>query len=150
MMKYRAWLNQYTHEHDLYYTYFYLSYCKTVAVLYDVATLVHTNRFLHFQQEINKLAGYDIVFSAAIFNPDNPLQQLRESFARIIIASVGLENVCKLICMTSHERLVYPSYQWVFVGNSPFRCFKDVSFIALEKRYLCTADQLTVFLQYII
>ncbi len=122
---------------------------RTVAVLYDVATLVYADRFLHFQREINNLAGYDMVFSAAIINPDTPLQQLRESFARIIIAFVGLENICKLICMASHEQLVFPSYQWVFVGNEP-TCFQNVSFTVLDETYQCTADQQIVSMQYML
>ena len=111
---------------------------KSVAALYDVSTLVFVDRFKRIEQEIRQLPDYDIIFSAAIPNPGNPLKQLKDSFARIIVAMVGFHHICQIICIAQYEGMVFPMHQWV-TWNRP-NCYEEVNFTASGQTYRCSAE----------
>ena len=113
---------------------------KSVAALYDVSTLVYVDRFKRIEQEIRQLPDYDIIFSAAIPNPGNPLKQLKDSFARIIVAMIGFHRICQIICIAQYEGMVFPTHQWVILLNRP-NCCEEISFIASGQIYRCSAEE---------
>ena len=113
---------------------------RSVALLFDVTSLVFTGLIEAFVNGVERLPGYSITYSSAVFYPDFPATELRNSFARIIIGMVGTEHLCNLLCVMYHERFVYPIYQWVMVGNY-FNCNGSIS-ITLERRlYECSTEQ---------
>ncbi len=113
---------------------------KTVAFLYEVDTLVFAGLVGPFQEKVEKLSGYSIVFSSPVFSPDVPLKELEDSFARIIFIMMSGDSLCDLLCLARHQDLLFPTYQWVSIGNFP-ECFSAVNVTLQGTRYTCDRDE---------
>lgn len=108
----------------------------TVAFLYEVDTLV----FAGLVEPFLERAGDKIVYSSPIFFPDVPLNELEDSFARIIVVMMDFDNLCRLLCMARSKGLLFPAYQYVSVGNSPY-CYSNINFTLQGTKYSCSGEE---------
>ncbi len=113
---------------------------RTVAFLYEVDTLVFAGLVQPFQEYINSLPGYTITFSSPIFYPDVPLNEVEDSFARIIFLMMSRSNLCRLFCLAYQQGFLFPTYQFVSVGNVP-RCDESIHFTVDNIKYACSREE---------
>lgn len=110
---------------------------RSVALVYDVNAVIFLHLAEELQEEIHKLADYDIALVAPLRTEVSlPVSELHDSFARIIIAIVGGQRLCELLCLAHHRRLVFPAYQWVFIN--PPDCDTGVNSTG---EYSCTKEE---------
>ena len=111
-----------------------------VAALYNKEMLVDYSTFQLFEKE-TKGTGIKIVFSEFSSDTFIPHQELKNSYARVILGFVRPELAAKLLCVAFHNDLIYPKYQW-FLSNG----FTDgaVSFYYTpeDKMYFCSAREM--------
>ena len=111
-----------------------------VAALYNRKMLVDYSSFQLFERE-TKSTGIQIVFSEHSSDTFIPYQDLKNSFARVILAFVRSDLAAKLLCLAYHNDLIYPHYQW-FLSNN----FTDgaVSFYYTpeDRVYFCSAQKM--------
>ena len=111
-----------------------------VAALYNKEMLVDYSTFQLFEKE-TKGTGIKIVFSEFSSDTFIPHKELKNSYARVILAFVRPELAAKLLCVAFHNDLIYPKYQW-FLSNG----FTDgsVSFYYTpeDKMYFCSAREM--------
>ena len=68
------------------------------------------------EQNLKNVPGFDVAFTSPIKFNDHfiPLQEARQSLARVIILLSSLEVTFRTLCLAFHEGIIFPKYQWVF------------------------------------
>ena len=85
-----------------------------VAAVYNIEMLVDYTLFQHFEQE-TKAARIEIAFSEIASETFIPHRELKESYARVIVAFVRAELAAKLLCVAYHNNLIYHHFiSWVW------------------------------------
>lgn len=87
-----------------------------VALLYseDNADLVEVSTGI--LRNIRDTPGYDIAFASPIYEYFIPLQEVRQSFARVVIIISSAKLSLHTLCLAFHERMISPSING-FLGN---------------------------------
>ena len=89
------------------------------------------------ERNIKSIPGYDVAFTSPIYDKYIPLQEIRESFARVIIVLSSAESTRRALCLAYHEGMIFPKYQWIFKERFDYD-FEATSFHYEGKYYTCT------------
>ena len=120
-----------------------------IAILYDHST-VSTKEVL--QQKISEQAGTDIVLSSIVYDSQFPLDELRESDFQVGFVLLGPHLLQDMLCLTYHEGLLFPKYQWVILSSTVE--VTNTEFLSNGKRYYCNSSEVAsaidgvIFVQY--
>ena len=113
-----------------------------VAAIYNTDMLVDYTLFKHFKQEAES-AGIEIAFSEIASKTFIPYKELKESYARVIIAFVRPELAYNIMCVAYHNDLIYPTYQWMLINIYTNESEKLHFYYTPEDReYSCTKEEM--------
>ena len=116
----------------------------------EIAVLVGPNRPFYidlaaiFQSNLpDAFPDAEIVFSIVVHDFFIPLDQLRESFARVTFVFASVDLVQRIMCLALQSGMTYPNFQWVFVGHT-FDDFTDegIAFVYNGQGYNCSTEEL--------
>ena len=114
---------------------------KRVAILYTDTDKELYEVFHHTEKQINELPGYEIVFSSVISKIYLPMVEIQDSFAPIIVVSAPADLANMLLCMAYHRKVLYPTYQWVFIDRV-ISDFVNTEFSYDSKYYNCSESEM--------
>ena len=112
---------------------------RHIAILYESTRLYYlstTDNFVNGTKDVN------ILFQAAVFSNFYPLDEVRNSLARIVFLFMSPENSRRVMCLASHKGMVYPGYQWIIASRRLDDFKTDVSFRYDGRDYSCSSDVL--------
>lgn len=109
------------------------------AVLYDFRVLVYATYKL-FAGKIKGVA--DVAFAAAATTDHIPLQEVRDSYARVIVSFLRTEILYRTLCLAYHRNMIYPEYQWILVQVYYYNDFSPISFLYNGVQYKCSAGDI--------
>ena len=118
---------------------------KNIAILYESTRLYYrsaTDMFTSRIETNEELPEVDIKFKAAVFKMFYPLDEVRNSLARIVFLFTSPEHSRRILCLAYHKGLVYPGYQWVLASRRLDDFSGDISFPYDGKIYSCTREVL--------
>ena len=90
--------------------------------------------------------AYNFNVSASVSENIIPLQQIRDSYTRIIIIMAPPQTILRVLCMAFHERMMFPSYQWIFTEVSE-RDLHDISFKYNGVLCSCSYEEIKIMLR---
>ena len=70
-----------------------------------------------------------------------PLQEVRQSLARVIFLFTSVEATLRTLSLAFHEGMIFPSYQWVFKERFE-NDFVETSFTYEGIHYVCSEDEI--------
>jgi len=111
-----------------------------VAALYNREMLVDYSLFQLFERDA-KSTGIEIVFSDYSSDTFIPHQELKNSYARVILAFVRPELTAKLLCVAYHNDLIYPTHQW-FLSNGCSDGAVNFYYTPEDKTYFCSEQEM--------
>jgi gamma-aminobutyric acid type B receptor len=79
------------------------------------------------QRNIKNIPGFDVSYISSISLTFIPLEEIRESYARVIILLSSAEAALYTLCRAYHNGMIFPKYQWVFKERSKYD-FQAISF----------------------
>ena len=86
---------------------------------------------------------YEFIFSSSIYDEYYiPLQEVKESFSRIIILLAPPPTVLRVFCLAYHNGMIFPKYQWV-VSEQLEQNFHEISFKYDGELYNCSDRQIS-------
>ena len=92
-------------------------------------------------QLVNK-SGYRFKFSSIIYDQTYlPLDEVKNSLARIIVLLAAPETIVHFLCIAFHSGMVFPKYQWIFTETVPYNFQMGTSFTFDGKDYTCSDVQ---------
>eukprot|EP00731_Ephydatia_muelleri_P014200 Em0007g1510a len=109
------------------------------AVLYNPDMLVDYNSFVLSQNKIMGIANLSFVSPASL--KYLPLDELRNSYVRVIVSFLRDETLQRVLCLTYYKNITNPGYQWIlFEPNND----SNVSFVYQGEQYECSGEQLVI------
>ena len=113
-----------------------------IILLYSEDDLDLSEVSVGIEKNIKNTPGFDVAFTSPIYDSYIPLQEIKQSFARVIVVLSSAEATLRTLCLAFHEGMIYPKYQWVFK-----ECFEndftEISFSYGEKDYFCTEEDIS-------
>ena len=96
---------------------------KNVALVQDLETIFMSNIAASFAKLITSNPNYNLVYRGGLIRTIDTiytqvLDAIQQSEARIIFVAANFPQVANLMCFASQYNMVYPDYQWVFIGYS--------------------------------
>ena len=108
-------------------------------VLYNPDMLVDYNSFVLFQKKLTRIASLNFVSPASLTYL--PLDELRNSFVRVIVSFLRGETLKRVLCLAYYKNMTYPGYQWIlFEPNND----SNVTFVYQGEQYECSGEQLVM------
>ena len=94
------------------------------------------------RKNIGDTPGFDVAFVSPIYDYFIPLQEIKQSFARVIIVLSSARATLRILCLAFHEGVIFPRYQWVFKERYE-EDFTEISFSYEKNYYVCTEDDIS-------
>ena len=120
-----------------------------VAAFYDESRLYYYSTLLAFQDEVNAINANsnknDSVIDMlilAVYSNYIPFGELQEAKRRIAFLLVGPDLLGKIVCLAYHDKLVYPTYQWITVSRTLEEMTAEVNFTYAGKHYFCSREEM--------
>lgn len=110
---------------------------RHIAILYESTRLYYRSTTENF---VDKLTGVNILFQAAVFPTFYPLDEVRNSLARIVFLFMSPENSRRVLCLAYHKGMVYPGYQWIIASRRLDDFITNASFYYDGRHYGCSSD----------
>ena len=93
-------------------------------------------------KNVRDTPGFDVAFMSPIHDNFIPLQEIKQSFARVIIVLSSTKATLRTLCLAFHEGMIFPRYQWVFEERYK-EDFTEISFSYEEKYYICSEEDIS-------
>ena len=108
---------------DLYLDMIELKKWNNVVVLYDSNRLYYSSTYNVFRERLearytSKGLDSPVVYTSGITTDYFPLQEIKASDSRVILAFIGGPLLSKLLCAMYWEEMTFPTYQWIFHDRS--------------------------------
>ena len=110
---------------------------RNIAILYESTRVYYRSTTENF---VDKLTGVNILFQAAVFPNFYPVDEVRNSLARIVFLFMSPENSRRVLCLAYHEGMVYPGYQWIIASRRLDDFETGTSFDYNGRHYSCSSD----------
>ena len=94
------------------------------------------------EKNIKSTPGYDVAYTSVITDEFIPLEEIRQSYARVIIVLSSAESTLHTLCRAYHEGMIFPKYQWVFKERYADDDFYATSFNYNRIQYSCTDENI--------
>lgn len=79
------------------------------------------------EKNIKTTTGYEVSYTSPIHEDFIPLEEIRDSYARVIIVLASAESTLYTLCRAYHNGMIFPKYQWVFKERFDYD-FEETSF----------------------
>ena len=116
-----------------------------IVLLYSEDDLDLSEVSVGIEKNIKDTPGFEIAFTSPIYDSFIPLQEIKDSFARVIIVLSSAEATLQTLCLAFHEGMIFPKYQWVFKERFK-NDFTKITFSYGGKNYFCTEEDISVIL----
>ena len=93
------------------------------------------------EQNIKSVPDFDVAFTSPVYDYFIPLQEVRQSFARVIFLLSSVEATLRTLCLAFHEEMIFPKYQWVFKERFESD-FTEKKFRYEGKHYFCSEEDI--------
>ena len=113
---------------------------RHIAILFESTRLYYRSTTQNFINRTKEVPDVKILFQAAIFTNFYPLDEVRNSLARIVFLFMSPEHSRRIMCLAYHKRLVYPGYQWIIASRRLDDFNTSVSFDYDRVHYSCSCD----------
>ena len=110
---------------------------RHIAILYESTRLYYLSTTQNF---VNGTKGVNVLFQAAVFPNFYPLDEVRNSLARIVFLFMSPEHSRRVMCLAYHKGMVYPGYQWIIASRRLDDFKTNVSFDYNGRPYSCSSD----------
>ena len=117
-----------------YWTRIILLYSESSADLVELSTGI--------EQNITTISGFEVAFTSPIHDYFIPLQEVRQSLARVIFLLSSVEVTLHTLCLAFHEGMIFPKYQWVFKERFE-NDFVETFFSYEGKHYVCSEEEIS-------
>ena len=124
---------------------------KRMAVLYEASNRVfYQTLYKKFSEDSNNFS----LISIPINLNGLSLSLIRESKMRVVVMFLNNELANLIACLAFHNRMIYPTYQWLWVARSLPDFNQSVQFTYERKTYICSAQHIfqalegSIFLNY--
>ena len=94
------------------------------------------------EKNIKNTSSFDVAFTSPIYDHFIPLQEIKQSFARVIIVLSSAEATLRTLCLAFHKGMIFPKYQWVFKERFESD-FNVTSFRYGGKDYSCSEEDIS-------
>lgn len=112
-----------------------------VGVLYDSSRVFHKTAFAEIDRVLADDTGIEIKFASGIYPRFIPVDQIKENLIKVTIVLAGPKVVRKILCLSYHEGLRYPTHQFLIIERHlPELTIEDIHFVYNEKNYYCSND----------
>lgn len=124
---------------------------RNIAILYESTRMYYRSATENFVNRTKtELPEVRILFKAAVFKHFYPLDEIKESLARIVFLYTSPEHSRRIMCLAKHKGLVYHGYQWIMASRRLDDFKVDVDFYYHGRTYKCTSeDLLTIALDHV-
>ena len=115
-----------------------------VAVLYDNSRVFHKTAFTEINEALANESNLNITFASGIYPHFLPVDQIKENFLRVTIVLAGPKVVRKILCLSYHQGLRFPSHQFLIIERHLPEIIESIDFMHKQQRYNCSKE--TMFL----
>lgn len=115
---------------------------KKVSVLYSESDVHFYVSYQEFIAELRNHSEHSIEFSAPIYKTYIPLQELKDSYTRVVLSFTGGDISMQLMCMAYHAHMTFPTYQWLHFGGWVEGNLREVNFSYNGRAYYCSGEEL--------
>ena len=112
---------------------------RHIAIIYKSTRLYYRSTTENFVDKAAK-ADVKILFQAAVFPTFYPIDEVRNSLARILFSVYVARNSRRVLCLAYHKGMVYPGYQWIIASRRLDDFKTDVSFMYDGRPYSYLSD----------
>ena len=116
-----------------------------IILLYSEVDIDLNEVSLGIEKNIMDTPGFDTAFTSPIYDSFIPLQEIKQSFARVIFVLLSAEATLRTLCLAFHEGMIFPKYQWVFKERFE-NDFTEIAFSYQGKRYFCSEEDISTIL----
>lgn len=109
-----------------------------IAVLYDASRVFHKTAFTEITKALSPLT--EIEFSSGIYPSFLPIDQIKQHFLKVTIVLAGPKLVRKILCLSHHEGLSFPSHQFLIFERHLSELVTDVHFVYSGRPYFCSNE----------
>ena len=120
---------------------------KRLAILYDNSRLFYQHILRELLAELNELENVTAEFLSPVSYAFIPLQAVRQQHVRPILVLCPAGLSLKIICLSFNSGLIYPNYQWVFVGHELDDLLHPINFVHENTHYNCSEDNIAAALE---
>ena len=119
------------------------NYWTRVVLLYSEDYIFNFKELsIGIEEKIKRIPGFEVAFTSPIYEYYIPLQEVKQSLARVIFIIATVEETLRTLCLAFHERMIFPQYQWVFKEQFE-NDFKEITFSHEGKHYFCTEEDIS-------
>lgn len=94
------------------------------------------------QEGVRELPGFEISFATAIYDNYIPLEEIQDTFTRVIIILGTPGIILRTVCLAYHKQMLFPKHQWVFVERIDSD-FHNVSFTFNGNAFNCSDSDIS-------
>ena len=94
------------------------------------------------QEGVRALPNFEVSFAAAIYDNYIPLEEIMETFTRVIIILGTPGIILRSVCLAYHKHMLFPNYQWVFMERIDSD-FHNVSFTFNGNAFNCSDSDIS-------
>ena len=91
------------------------------------------------ENNIKITPGFDVALTSPIYKNFVPLDEIKQSFARVIIVLTSANSTLRTLCLAYHKGMIFPTYQWIFKERIEYE-FHEVKFKYQGVQYHCTDE----------
>ena len=114
---------------------------RRIAVLYDEERAFFLSTYQVLERDlVQYIPDVKLAFTSAVYETYLPVNEIDAIGIRVIFVLAGPEFARKLLCLAWHSQLVFPRYQWILHGREPLEFEGEISFVYLEKKYVCSGE----------
>ena len=119
---------------------------QNVAVLYEETKVVFLTAYDHLLQELPRVYPQGTIgLSVPISDFGVPLSSIINQHIRVVIVLSGSDVAHKMLCLIKrhYHQLIFPTYQFVFVGLRYSYFLYPANFTLNGHRYKCSVEEIT-------
>eukprot|EP00731_Ephydatia_muelleri_P011996 Em0006g890a len=108
-------------------------------------SVMHLTVFQSLFFKVGQMNGHKIAFSSIVTENYIPLDSIKRSSARVVLAFIGSSLAQKLMCLAHYKDMLFPKYQWIFLYRKLDE-FREVDFKYEAMSYKCSEQQMLLTL----
>lgn len=116
---------------------------KRIAVLYDEERTFFVSTYQALEADLPLyIPDAELAFTSSVYDTYFPIADIVAQDIRVIFILTGPGFARKIMCIASYGQIVYPRYQWIWIGRSISEFQENVTFTYNGKTYSCSNETL--------
>ena len=108
-------------------------------------SIMHLTVFRSLFFKVGEMNGHEIAFSSIVTENYIPLDSIKRSSARVVLAFIGSSLAQKVMCLAHYKDMFFPKYQWIFFYRKLDE-FQEVDFKYEAMSFKCSEQQMLLTL----